>query len=248
MAGSLKIQTLAENPGLKKAARVIEQAAWGGLEYLNYTRPHYRHYTDVCDLYADYQMCLVDEETGYPLATANCAPIACDANALPPEGWDWIVETAANDLGGAKNMLGCLAISVPTVHRGKGYAGMMIRAFLDKAREKGLAGLVAPVRPSRKAEFFDVPIDEYITWKDGRGRMFDPWLRNHLSAGGRIVAPCKRSMVVKEPLGFWETWTKRRFEKSGAYAVHGALVPVEIDLEAQTGSYEEPNVWMAYAA
>jgi hypothetical protein len=54
-------------------------------------------------------------------------------------------------------------------------------------------------------------------------------------------------MVVQEPIAFWENWSSRRFEESGAYALDGAIAPVRIDLERQTGTYEEPNVWVSYA-
>ena len=69
-----------------------------------------------------------------------------------------------------------------------------------------------------------------------------------LSSGGKVIGHCERSMVVHEPIAFWENWSKQRFDKSGSYALEGALVPVEIDLDRQTGTYEEPNVWVAYAA
>jgi hypothetical protein len=93
-----------------------------------------------------------------------------------------------------------------------------------------------------------VPIDEYIGWKDESGRLFDPWLRAHLSQGARLVGPCDRSMVVEEHIAFWETWAGRRFEASGEYVVDGALVPISIDLERQVGRYEEPNVWVTYGS
>jgi len=54
-------------------------------------------------------------------------------------------------------------------------------------------------------------------------------------------------MVVHEPIGFWENWSKKRFEQTGPYALKGAIVPVKIDVEKQTGTYEEPNVWVAYS-
>ena len=54
-------------------------------------------------------------------------------------------------------------------------------------------------------------------------------------------------MVVDEPIPFWETWSKRRFDQSGEYAVDGGLAPVAIDVESQTGRYEEPNVWVTYS-
>jgi GNAT superfamily N-acetyltransferase len=247
MSANLVIRSRADSPELKKAASAIEQAAWNELGYLNYTRAHYEHYADLLNLYPDYQLCLVDEKTGYPVAAASCVPFACSGDDLPPEGWDWVVETAALTKGKSANMLGALAISVPAIHRLKGYARLMIRALIDLAEAKGLRGLVAPVRPSAKVRHPWVPIDDYITWTDPRGRIYDPWLRSHLSAGGRLVGPCERSMVVEEPVAFWENWSRQRFEKSGAYALDGAIAPVRIDLDRQTGTYEEPNVWVSYS-
>lgn len=247
---NLVIRSRASDPGLKKAASVIEQAAWNDLGYLNYTRAHYELYASLLEEYADYQLCLVDEERGYPVAVANCVPLACDpAEGLPPEGWDWVVEEAASRKSRKNpNMLGALAISVPVRYRSKGYARIMIRALLDLADKRGLRGLVAPVRPSAKARHPRVAIADYITWTDERGRPYDPWLRSHLAAGGKLIGPCERSMVVEEHVGFWETWSSQAFETTGDYELEGALVPVKIDLEHQRGRYEEPNVWVAYAA
>src|SRR5215510_10598114 len=121
MVGNLVIRTRADSPQLKKAALSIEQAAWNDLGYLNYTRAHYEYYSALLDEYADYQLCLVDEETGYPVAAANSVPLALPSSGdLPPEGWDWVVETAAKGKSGRSNVLGALAISVPAVHRSKG--------------------------------------------------------------------------------------------------------------------------------
>jgi hypothetical protein len=145
-------------------------------------------------------------------------------------------------------MLGALAISVPAVHRFKGYARRMIRELVDLAGRKGLRGLVAPVRPSAKVRHPWVPISEYVTWTDPSGRIYDPWLRSHLASGGKIVGLAERSMVVHEPLPFWETWSKQHFEASGDYALEGAIAPIKIDVDRGIGLYEEPNVWVAYAA
>jgi GNAT superfamily N-acetyltransferase len=249
MAMDLVVRSRADSPELKKAASSIEQAAWNELGYLNYTRAHYEHYSDLLDSYPEYQLCLVDQKTGYPVGAANCVPFACSgSDELPPEGWDWIVETAFRTKGKKRvNMLGALAISIPKIHRSKGYARLLIHALQELAEKKGLRGVVAPVRPSSKAEHPWVSIDDYVTWTDEKGRIFDPWLRSHLAAGGKLVGPCKRSMVVEEPIAFWENWTKSKFETSGAYVLDGGLVPVEIDVERQTGRYAEPNVWVTYA-
>lgn len=247
MSSSLVIRTRADSSELLKAALAIEQSAWDGLGFLNYTRPHYELYTNLLDEYSDYQLCLVDEETGYPVALANCVPISCSSlDDLPAEGWDWLVETASHPRG-PHRMLGGLAVSVPAVHRSKGYARVMIRTLLDLARSKGLDGLVVPVRPSAKSRHPWVSIDEYVGWTDHSGRRYDPWLRSHLACGATLVGPCERSMVVDEPLPFWETWAGQTFDRSGVHILDGALTPIEIDLERQTGRYEEPNVWVAYS-
>jgi GNAT superfamily N-acetyltransferase len=240
------LKTRADSASLRKAAMAIEQAAWSALGFLNFTRAHFAFYQELLDTHADCQLCLVDEATGYPVAVGNCVPLACDFNNLPPEGWDWIVETAAGG-GGARNALGALAISVPGIHRGKGVARMLIKGFRDLAEKKGLDGVIAPVRPSEKYRHPFVAIEDYIGWTDDAGRAFDPWLRSHLASGGAIVGPAARSMIVEEPIGFWEMWTGRNFAESGDYAIDGALAPVTIEREKNIGRYVEPNVWFAYA-
>ena len=249
MSPKLKILSRADSAELNKAASSIEQAAWNELGYLNYTRAHYEYYSELLDTYPEFQLCLVDEETGYPVAVANSVPFFCSGpEDLPAEGWDWVVETAARRKNGDVNMLGALAVSVPAVHRSKGYARIMIRALLALAEEKKFNGVVVPVRPTGKVRHPWVPIAEYMAWTDESGRPYDPWLRSHMSSGGRIVGPCERSMVVREPLGFWENWSNKRFEESGRYTLKGGIAPVAIDLDRQIGTYEEPNVWVAYAA
>jgi len=242
------VKTRADSAELRKAAMAIEQAAWSALGFLNFTRAHFVFYQELLDENADCQLVLVDEETGYPVAVGNCVPLACDFNNLPPEGWDWIVESAANDRARPANALGALAISVPGIHRSKGLARRMIEEFRNLSERKGLDGVIAPVRPSAKHQHPFVSIEDYITWNDERGRLFDPWLRSHAAAGGRIIKPAERSMIVEEPVGFWEMWAGRTFEESGKYAMEGALVPVSIELDRGVGRYVEPNVWFAYQA
>lgn len=240
------VKTRADSPALRRAAIAIEQAAWGALGFLNFTRAHFEFYQGLLDEHADCQLCLVDEATGYPVAVGNCVPLACDFDNLPPEGWDWIVETAAKGAGKPRNALGALAISVPGIHRSKGLARCMIEEFQNLAARKGLDGVIAPVRPSSKHLHPFVPMHDYLGWTDERGRLFDPWLRSHAAAGGKILKPAERSMIVDEPVAFWEMWSGRTFDESGDYALPGALTPVAIDLERGTGRYVEPNVWFAY--
>lgn len=243
---NLVLRSRADSPELKRAAMAIEQAAWNQLGFLNYTRAHFAFYSQLLNEFPDYQLCLVDEATGYPVAVGNTVPLYADLGDLPPEGWDWIVETAARDLT-HRNVLGALAISVPAIHRGRGLARKMIAAFQALAASKGLDGIIAPVRPSEKARHPFVPIEDYVNWTEADGRAYDPWLRSHISAGGRVIGPCKRSMVVEEPIPFWENWTGSKFRHTGDYALDGALAPINISVDDNMGRYCEPNVWFAYA-
>lgn len=242
------VRTRADSPALKRAATAIEQSAWNALGYLNFTRAHFQHYDALLERYAEFQLCLVDEETGYPVAIGCAVPFHCqDPMRLPAEGWDWIVDSAGR-AEVAPNMLGGLGISVPHVHRSKGLARMVIGAMRDVAEECGFEGVVIPVRPTAKSRHPEVPMHEYVAWTDDKGRSYDPWLRSHLASGGRIVGEASRSMVVEEPIAFWETWTGRTFAKSGDYPLEGALAPVAVDLERGIGRYVEPNIWFAYKA
>jgi len=242
------VKTRADSPELRKAAMAIEQAAWGALGFLNFTRAHFAYYQQLLDEHADCQLCLVDEVTGYPVAVGNCVPLTCDFDNLPPEGWDWIVESAANNNGARRNALGALAISVPGIHRSKGLARLMIQEFRKLAERKGLDGVIAPVRPSAKHMHPFIPMEAYMTWTDDQGRLFDPWLRSHSAAGGKIIKPATHSMVVEEPVAFWEMWRGSPFPTTGDYKIDGALNPVSIDLARDSGRYVEPNVWFAYQA
>jgi hypothetical protein len=70
MPAKLAIRSRTDAAHLMKAASAIEQAAWSNLGY----RAH----------------------SDYPIAVASSVPFACSGpDDLPPEGWDWLVETAA---------------------------------------------------------------------------------------------------------------------------------------------------------
>jgi predicted GNAT family acetyltransferase len=248
-ADGLALWTLASRPDLKKAYGAIESGAWGSLGYLNFSASFPSDYFGLLQEFADHQLCLVDDN-GYPVVVANTLPLPfVPPSDLPDEGWDWIVNQArahGTSSPTGKTMLGALAISVPNVHRRKGVARRMIQEVSNFARRQGYQAVVVPVRPSDKSQHPWVPMREYIGWRDEHGRLFDPWLRSHAAVGGRIVGPCASSMVVDEPVGFWEIWAKQRFERSGEYLVPGCLAPVHIDLKSGRGRYSEPGVWVVY--
>lgn len=242
-----ELQTFEKNPRHTKAANVVVDAAWRDMSFLNFTQSHYDYYYELMARYQDHQLCLVDHERDYVIAAANTLPLYTpNPYELPETGWDWILKTAHETMDREPNVLCGIAISVAPAWRGKGIARRMIEGMHGLCLEKGLQRLILPVRPSGKYRYPKVAIDEYVRWTDDRGRIFDPWIRSHVAMGGRVQGICRNSMVVEEPVGFWETWTGKHIDASGDFEIENGLVPVEIDLERNIGRYAEPNVWVVY--
>jgi hypothetical protein len=107
--------------------------------------------------------------------------------------------------------------------------------------------LIAPVRPTWKERYPLTPIERYADWTlsvSGDAPPFDPWLRTHWRLGAERIAIDPDHFIVRGSVADWESWTGMTFPETGPYVVPGALVPVQIDREHDTGLYEEPAVWM----
>jgi hypothetical protein len=89
-------------------------------------------------------------------------------------------------------------------------------------------------------------MEQYIRWKTDDGLPFDPWLRVHARLNASIIKVCPRSMEIRASVATWEDWAGMRLPETGPYIVPDALVPVEINKEADQGVYIEPNVWMLH--
>ncbi len=241
------VTTCAGNPELFKASVDLENEVWDNLSFLDYTAAHHAHYDELLERFPDCRLCMMEVESGEMVATGMCVPLRVTGDtALPGDGWDWIVDTAAAQHGRGATMLGALSISVPEVHRSRGFARDMINAMRASAIMQGLGGVIAPVRPSAKCQHPLEAMDRYVAWKDDHGRIYDPWLRSHVAAGGQIQGVCATSMVVEQPICFWEPWVGSKIGQSGDLTVPGALAPLHINADAGTGRYVEPNVWVVH--
>lgn len=192
--------------------------------------------------YPDFQFWGLDE-TGELVAKCNCVPVAFDPGDLPESGWREALRSAMDD-GLEPTLLCALQIQVARARRGAGLSALALAEMRRIGIAHGFADLVAPVRPTMKARYPLVPADRYAAWVREDGLPFDPWLRVHVRAGATLVRVCHESMHVPGTVAEWEEWTGMAFPESGRYVVPDALVPVEIDREADRGVYVEPNVWM----
>jgi GNAT superfamily N-acetyltransferase len=199
--------------------------------------------------FAEYQFALLNQ-AGVIAAFANSAPLRWTEplEELPDDGWDWaMIQSAADRVEGNEPTALCgLQIAVTPDYQRHGLSRVMLDHMVGVARSHGLPQVVIPVRPSMKSRYPLTPIERYITWQREDGLPFDPWLRVHVRSGGRIVKPCTNAMRIDGSVTEWEAWTDIRFPESGDYIVPGALTPVHMDVEQDTGLYVEPNVWVVH--
>ena len=202
------------------------------------------HWDRQYEEFPDLQLYLVDEDDRY-LAESNAVPIPFGPGELPDDGWDAAMEQAF--AGRPPVAVSAIAITIGVEQRGKGLSKVMLDGMRTAVAARGLADLVAPVRPSLKHRYPLVPVERYVEWRRDDGTLLDPWLRVHEGAGAKLVGVAPRSMRITGTVAEWEGWTAMVFPDSGAYVVPGALVPVEIDRERDEGVYVEPNVWMHHS-
>ena len=209
---------------------------------------------------AAWMMALLDQHPAFQLALlaggrvvakANSVPFRWDGDeaSLPDTGWDAVL--AAGIVGGVRGReataVSALEIAIDPAWQGKGLSRVMVDGLRAATAAAGFADLLAPVRPSHKSRHPDVPASEYVTWQRDDGLPYDPWLRVHVRAGGRIVKVCPASMVIPGSLAQWRTWTGLPFDREGPVLVPGALTPVHVSLAHDHAVYVEPNVWVRHS-
>ena len=197
---------------------------------------------------------LYDEQPDFQLALLDGADLVAELHSVPmpwdgslddlPTGWDDGFARAFESDREA-NVLCALAISVRPDRQGSRLSSRMLNAMRDAAREGGLRGLLAPVRPTLKERYPLIPIERYVDWRREDGAHFDPWVHLHERVGGEILAPAPRSMVIEAPLADWEEWTAMSFPDDGTYVVPGMLAP--LDVRDGVGVHVEPNIWLRHS-
>lgn len=226
----------------------IASASWP--EFMLHDPVAGKYWDDLFSRFGDFQFSLLAPDEDVVAGMGNSAPLAWTGELadLPEQGWDWaFAQAVADHAAGRTPTLQCaLQIALPPASQGQGVSRLMVQAMRAIGAAHGFSQLIAPVRPSHKSRYPLTPIDRYVEWATDEGLPFDPWLRVHARQGARIVKVCHRAMTIAGSIAQWEQWTGMRFPESGPYIIPGALNPVDFDVEADTGVYVEPNVWMVH--
>lgn len=240
------IYTTAERPKFEDETYHINVSGWPNFMLEDPVADQYwgRLYTD----FPAFQFVLCDEHDVI-IAMGNSIPLVWDGTVEGlPESWDADLEQGVKDheAGRTPTALGALSITINPAYQGHGLSRVMLEHMRGIAAEHGLHDIIAPVRPTLKAQYPLTPIERYAAWTQPNGAPFDPWLRTHWRLGARIVRLAPQSMVIEAAIAQWERWTNMCFPDTGPYVVPGALQPILIDRERDVGRYEDPNVWMRH--
>jgi GNAT superfamily N-acetyltransferase len=211
-------------------------------EYMHHNQTGTNYWHRLYDEHPDFQLALLDGDE--LTAEFHSVPMAWDGSAedLPP-GWDDVFPRAFESRR-EPTVLCALALSVRPDQQGRQLSGYMLNAMRDTARNARLREVVAPVRPTKKAEYPLIPIERYVGWRREDGSHFDPWIRVHEVVGGSIIRPAPESMVIEAPVADWEEWTGMLFPDDGTYVVPQMLAPLHVS--TGVGRHVEPNVWMRH--
>jgi hypothetical protein len=215
------------------------------LEHDNVVAQYWPH---LAETFPDNQFCLVEQESGRAVAVGNSIPVSYEGTwaDLPAEGLDWVLEKGFQDraAGRIPTIASALYIEVAESHRGRHVSSQTLAAMRQIAYVQGFSHLIAPVRPSLKSRYPLIPIEDYVRWQTSDGFPFDPWLRVHVRAGGKVLHPCSRAMRVEGTHQQWAAWTGMDFPGDGEYVIPHGLVP--LSLHGTQGEYVEPGIWVLH--
>ena len=184
------------------------------------------------------------------IAVVNSAPfrLGSDVNALHENGIYWglkqISHNYYNEL--QPDTLMALQIVVNPDYQGKEISYECLNILKTLAYQQGLDRVVIPLRPSSKHLYPLIDINNYVNWKNKEGFPYDPWLRVHIKAGGKIVKLCK-GISIQASIPQWEEWTGLHFGSTGSYVIPKALNTIYADLDENTATYSQDNIWVVHS-
>jgi hypothetical protein len=218
--------------------------------------PSFMAHTDLARLwpvvyaeFPEFQLALRDRRSDAHLAHANGVPIVWDGSYdhLPRTAAEMVEMALRHKRRGLRfNAVGALQAVVHPQHQGSGLSAVVLQALATRTAALGLPALFAPIRPTHKPRYPWVPLARYVEWARSDGQAVDPWQRVHARLGATPAGVIDRWLTVEATPDDWATWTGLVFPVSGRYVVPGALVPIDIDLDRNLGTYFEPHLWMHY--
>lgn len=235
------------DPRIRQAQTELGKNAWP--EFMQHDRIVEKHWPSLYSDFLDFQFAALSEND--IVGVGNSIPVYWkgEFNDLPGRGLDWAMTKAVKDYRTelTPNLLVGVQILLKADHRNRGWSYDFLAYMKRVAQDYGIKHIALPLRPILKHLYPLIQMEEYMMWTNQKGEPFDPWIRVHVKAGGRIISVCRESMTIQGRVKEWQDWTGLSFQSSGLYIIEKALSPVYIDLEEDLGEYVEPNVWVIHS-
>jgi len=244
---TMNYHTISGENRIKQAQSELGKRAWP--EFMQHDAVVTQYWPKLYSDFLNFQFAAFSE--GIAVGVINSVPVhwGSEFYHLPPRGLDWAMAKAVGDykMGLSANLLVGVQILINPDLRNRGLSYEFLEVMKRLARTNGIEHIAIPLRPTLKHAYPLVPMEEYIRWSNDQGDPFDPWIRVHIKAGGKVISVCPESMTIQGKIHQWQEWTGLNFQSSGLYTIKNALSPVYIDLEEDLGEYIEPNVWIIHA-
>jgi GNAT superfamily N-acetyltransferase len=236
--------TFSERPDLLP---LMEQGRdpWESMPWMNHDPVCERYWPRLKEEYPQFQFLICDDDDGI-LGEGWTIPFQWSGHDEElPDGIDGVLPHAFEPKQRANSLSALLAVVYPD-RRSRGLSADILRHMRSLAHERGLRCVTAPVRPSLKHRYPLSSMERFVHWRRDDGLPLDPWLRTHERLGARRATICHNSNVFKGTVSQWEEWTGLRLFESGQYLAPGMMNPFTVDVDADAGTYVEPNVWMIH--
>ena len=243
---SMEVLESRQRPDLEKQVRVAFRERWP--EFIFHDPISNASIDKVGEYFAEWDLWVIDD--GRVVAGGWGVPLPWDGTIQDlPDGYDGALvrSITARESGQPTDTLCIMAAAVAADASRKGLAGTVLTALRRRAVDAGLTRVVCPVRPTLKSSYPLVPMDRFAAWRRPDGTAVDPWIRTHERLGANIIGTAARSMVITGSVADWAASTGMVFPETDRYVVPDALGLVQIDREADVGTYVEENLWMRHA-
>jgi hypothetical protein len=240
-----EVVTCSVRPDLEEEAETALRERWPEFVFHDALVKQYIERVD--EYFAEFSIFVLHE--GHVAAGGWGVPLVWDATVDGlPEGYRTALVAAVKDreAGRSPSALSFMAAAVARKFDKQGLAVSVLEALAERAAAAGLAHVIAPLRPTLKHRYPQIPMSQYASWVREDGLSIDPWIRTHQRIGAAILKPAPDSMVVEGSVAEWEQWAGMPFPASGSYVVPDALNLVEVDRERDRAVYREENLWVQH--
>ena len=192
---SLDVITTSSRRDLEEEAGAAFRERWPEFIFHDPIPPKY--IGRVHEYFADYDVLLLID--GKVAAGGWGVPFSWDGTYEGlPQGYNAALVQAVEDYerGTAPTAFSFMAAAVHPDHDRQGLASTALTALTERATANGIRNVFAPLRPTWKHRYPNVPMEQYATWSREDGLSIDPWIRTHQRMGARFIKPAPESMVI----------------------------------------------------